>query len=257
MNTPKVVSGIDARQPGGRATASTTGSSTRPCRCRRPKEAELTKLLENTFRHVNIALVNELAMFAHDLGIDVWEAIDAALHQAVRLHAVHARARASAATACPVDPSYLSWQVKRRLGHSFRFVELANDVNEHMPDYVVRRGGGGHPGGGGGGGGGGLLLLRVVRSNGRGGGGRPRPAASPACRWTGAPSPGAPPPRGRRGEAPPRRPGGAHDGRRRRGPARGGPGGPPRARSQGGGEAIPVRARHPRLAPAGENVERL
>ena len=64
-----------------------------PCRCRRPKEAELTKLLENTFRHVNIALVNELAMFAHDLGIDVWEAIDAAVDQAVRLHALHARAR--------------------------------------------------------------------------------------------------------------------------------------------------------------------
>ena len=50
----------------------------RPCRCRRAAEAELTKLLENTFRHVNIALVNELAMFADDLGIDVWEAIDAA-----------------------------------------------------------------------------------------------------------------------------------------------------------------------------------
>ena len=50
----------------------------RPCRSPAPKEAELTKLLENTFRHVNIALVNELAMFAHDLGIDVWEAIDAA-----------------------------------------------------------------------------------------------------------------------------------------------------------------------------------
>ncbi len=64
-----------------------------------PKEAELTKLLENTFRHVNIALVNELAMFAGDLGIDVWEAIDAAVHQAVRLHALHARARASAGTA--------------------------------------------------------------------------------------------------------------------------------------------------------------
>ena len=63
-------------------------------------EAELVKLLENTFRHVNIALVNELAMFAADLGIDIWGAIDAASHQAVRLHAVHARARASAATAC-------------------------------------------------------------------------------------------------------------------------------------------------------------
>ena len=58
-----------------------------------PKSAELAKLLENTFRHVNIALVNELAMFAADLDIDVWEAIDAAVDQAVRVHAVHARAR--------------------------------------------------------------------------------------------------------------------------------------------------------------------
>ena len=70
-----------------------------------PEEAELTKLLENTFRHVNIALVNELAMFAarprhRRLGGDRRR-----LDQAVRLHALHARARASAATACPIDPS--------------------------------------------------------------------------------------------------------------------------------------------------------
>ena len=77
-NTPKVVSGIDA------ASLAKVEALLRPhrrharCRCRTPKEAELTKLLENTFRHVNIALVNELAMFAADLGIDVWEAIDAA-----------------------------------------------------------------------------------------------------------------------------------------------------------------------------------
>ena len=104
-----------------------------------PKEAELTKLLENTFRHVNIALVNELAMFAHDLGIDVWEAIDAAATEAVRLHEVHARPRRR--RPLPADRPVLPVVAgeAHRSGQPFRFVELANDVNEHMPDYVVRR----------------------------------------------------------------------------------------------------------------------
>jgi UDP-N-acetyl-D-mannosaminuronic acid dehydrogenase/UDP-N-acetyl-D-glucosamine dehydrogenase len=136
-NTPKVVSGIDpaslARVKGfyDRIVAVTVPVST-------PKEAELTKLLENTFRHVNIALVNELAMFAADLGIDVWEAIDAASSKPFG-YMRFTPGPGVGGHCLPVDPSYLSWQVKRRLGQSFRFVELANDVNEHMPDYVVRR----------------------------------------------------------------------------------------------------------------------
>ena len=103
-----------------------------------PKEAELTKLLENTFRHVNIALVNELAMFAHDLGIDIWEAIDAASTKPFG-YMRFTPGPGVGGHCLPVDPSYLSWRVRRRLGQSFRFVELANDVNDHMPDYVVRR----------------------------------------------------------------------------------------------------------------------
>ena len=105
---------------------------------RSPKEAELTKLLENTFRHVNIALVNELAMFARDLGIDVWEAIDAA--ESKPFGFMPFRPGPGVGGHClPIDPSYLSWRVKQSLGQTFRFVELANDVNEHMPDYVIRR----------------------------------------------------------------------------------------------------------------------
>jgi UDP-N-acetyl-D-glucosamine dehydrogenase len=103
-----------------------------------PREAELTKLLENTFRHVNIALVNELAMFADDLGIDVWEAIDAASTKPFG-YMRFTPGPGVGGHCLPIDPSYLSWQVRRSLGQSFRFVELANDVNEHMPDYVVRR----------------------------------------------------------------------------------------------------------------------
>ena len=136
-NTPKVVSGIDAP-----SLAAVQGFYDqlveRTVAVSSPKEAELTKLLENTFRHVNIALVNELAMFAHDLGINVWEAIDAASTKPFG-YLRFTPGPGVGGHCLPIDPSYLSWQVRRSLGRPFRFVELANDVNEHMPDYVVRR----------------------------------------------------------------------------------------------------------------------
>ena len=137
VTTPKVVSGIDAaslavvRSFYDRLVEETVAVSS-------PRVAELTKLLENTFRHVNIALVNELAMFANDLGIDMWEAIDAASTKPFG-YLRFTPGPGVGGHCLPVDPSYLSWQVRRRLGQSFRFVELANDVNDHMPDYVVRR----------------------------------------------------------------------------------------------------------------------
>jgi UDP-N-acetyl-D-glucosamine dehydrogenase len=136
-NTPKVVSGVDAASLAQvqrffdniiETTVAVSGT----------REAELTKLLENTFRHVNIALVNELAMFARDLGIDVWEAIDAASTKPFG-YMRFTPGPGVGGHCLPIDPSYLSWQVERSLGQTFRFVELANDVNEHMPDYVVRR----------------------------------------------------------------------------------------------------------------------
>jgi len=136
-NTPKVVSGVDAASLAAvqgffddivETTVAVRGT----------REAELTKLLENTFRHVNIALVNELAMFARDLGIDVWDAIDAASTKPFG-YMRFTPGPGVGGHCLPIDPSYLSWQVERSLGQTFRFVELANDVNEHMPDYVVRR----------------------------------------------------------------------------------------------------------------------
>jgi len=137
VNTPKVVSGVDERSLA--AVQSFYESIVdRTVAVRSPKEAELVKLLENTFRHVNIALVNELAMFACDLGIDVWEAIDAASTKPFGF--MPFRPGPGVGGHClPIDPSYLSWRVKRKLGQPFRFVELANDVNDHMPDYVVQR----------------------------------------------------------------------------------------------------------------------
>ena len=135
--TPKVVSGIDAASL-ARIQGFYDDIVVRTVPVRSPKEAELTKLLENTFRHVNIALVNELAMFARDLGIDVWEAIDAA--ETKPFGFMPFRPGPGVGGHClPIDPSYLSWRVKQSLGQTFRFVELANEVNEHMPDYVIRR----------------------------------------------------------------------------------------------------------------------
>ncbi|TFV92705.1 nucleotide sugar dehydrogenase [Blastococcus sp. CT_GayMR20] len=137
VNTPKVVSGIDGPSSAAvKAFYDDIVEQTVPVRS--PKEAELTKLLENTFRHVNIALVNELAVFAHGLGIDVWEAIDAASTKPFG-YMRFTPGPGVGGHCLPIDPSYLSWQVKRTLGQPFRFVELANDVNDHMPDYVVQR----------------------------------------------------------------------------------------------------------------------
>jgi UDP-N-acetyl-D-glucosamine dehydrogenase len=137
VNTPKVVSGIDAESlEAVKAFYDSIVERTVPVST--PKEAELTKLLENTFRHVNVALVNELAMFANDLGIDIWEAIDAASTKPFG-YLRFTPGPGVGGHCLPIDPSYLSWRVRRTLGHSFRFVELANDVNDHMPDYVVRR----------------------------------------------------------------------------------------------------------------------
>lgn len=137
VNTPKVVSGISpASLEAVQGFYDTLIGKTIPVgSC---KAAELTKLLENTFRHVNIALVNELAVFAHDLDINIWEAIEASSTKPFGFMPF-SPGPGVGGHCLPIDPSYLSWQIKRRLGTPFRFVELANDINDHMPDYVVRR----------------------------------------------------------------------------------------------------------------------
>ena len=136
-NTPKVVSGVNASSLQAiqsfydtlvERTVATSGTG----------EAELAKLIENTFRHVNIALVNELTMFAGDLGVDIWEAIDAAATKPFGFMRF-SPGPGVGGHCLPIDPSFLSWRVKRRIGSPFRFVELANDVNENMPDYVLHR----------------------------------------------------------------------------------------------------------------------
>ena len=137
VRIPKVVAGLT---PGclaaveafyGRLVERTVPVST-------TRVAELTKLLENTFRHVNIALVNELAVHARALGIDIWEAIDATATKPFGYAAFHPGPGVGG-HCLPIDPSYLSWRIERQLGVTSRFVVTANDVNQSMPGYVVRR----------------------------------------------------------------------------------------------------------------------
>ncbi len=137
VDTPKVVSGVT---PASLNAVQQFYDSivNKTIAVSRPREAELTKLIENTFRHVNVALVNELAIFAADLGVDVWEALDAAATKPFGFMRFNPGPGVGG-HCLPIDPSYLSWHVRTSLGRSFRFVELANDVNDHMPDYVVQR----------------------------------------------------------------------------------------------------------------------
>jgi UDP-N-acetyl-D-glucosamine dehydrogenase len=137
VKTPKVVSGIDAASLDvikdfydGLVETTIPVSGTRV--------AELTKLIENTFRHVNIALINEIAMLARPLGVNIWEALDAAATKPFG-YMRFTPGPGVGGHCLPIDPSFLSWKVERAVGVPFRFVDLANDVNNHMPDYVVRR----------------------------------------------------------------------------------------------------------------------
>jgi UDP-N-acetyl-D-glucosamine dehydrogenase len=136
-NTPKVVSGMNETSCAAAVSFYSTVVDTvvpvSSCGV-----AELSKLIENTFRTINIALMNELAMYSHDLGLDLWEAIDAASTKPFG-YMRFTPGPGVGGHCLPIDPSYLSWRVRQTLGQSFRFVELATDVNEHMPDYVVRR----------------------------------------------------------------------------------------------------------------------
>jgi UDP-N-acetyl-D-mannosaminuronic acid dehydrogenase/UDP-N-acetyl-D-glucosamine dehydrogenase len=137
VNTPKVVSGIDARSLlAVRDLYDQLVETTVPVSTTR--EAELTKLVENTFRHVNVALINEIAMFAHELGVDVWKAVDAAATKPFGFLPFWPGPGVGG-HCLPVDPMFLSWRVRRDLKRDFRFVALANDINDHMPDYVVGR----------------------------------------------------------------------------------------------------------------------
>lgn len=102
------------------------------------REAEMAKLLENTYRHVNIAMMNEMARFCHELDIDLWDVISAAKSKPFGFQAFYPGPGVGG-HCIPIDPNYLSHNVESRLGYPFRFVELAQEINNRMPAYIVER----------------------------------------------------------------------------------------------------------------------
>jgi nucleotide sugar dehydrogenase len=101
------------------------------------REAEMAKLLENTYRHVNIALVNEMAMFCREIDVDLWDAIRCAATKPFGFAPFYPGPGVGG-HCIPIDPNYLSYKV-RSLGIPFRFVELAQEINARMPLHVVHR----------------------------------------------------------------------------------------------------------------------
>jgi len=136
-NTPKVVGGLTASCT-ARAAAFYGKFVATVVEAAGTREAETAKLLENTYRHINIALVNEMARFCHELGIDLWDVIRCASSKPFGFEAFYPGPGVGG-HCIPIDPNYLSHNVRAKLGYPFRFVELAQEINATMPSYVARR----------------------------------------------------------------------------------------------------------------------
>ena len=135
-NTPKVLGGVTPDSTEA-AKAFYQGIVNQVVPLSSAKAAELTKLLENIFRCVNIALVNELMLLCHRMGIDVWEVIRAASTKPFGFMPFYP-GPGLGGHCIPVDPFYLNWKA-REYGFHTEFIELAGQTNEYMPHYVVER----------------------------------------------------------------------------------------------------------------------
>jgi UDP-N-acetyl-D-glucosamine dehydrogenase len=136
-NTPKVV-GADTPQALAAVTALYSRMVDTVVPAKGTREAESAKLLENTYRHVNIALVNEMARFFTELDIDFWNVIQLADTKPFGFQ-TFSPGPGVGGHCIPIDPNYLSHRVRAQLGYGFRFVELAQEINSSMPAYVVQR----------------------------------------------------------------------------------------------------------------------
>jgi UDP-N-acetyl-D-glucosamine dehydrogenase len=136
LNTPKVMGGITA-DCGEVATIWYEGAIKTVYPVSSAEAAEMAKLLENTFRMINIGLVNELAIICEQLGVDVWEVIDAAATKPFGFMKF-TPGPGLGGHCIPIDPLYLSWKMKA-LKYNVRFIELASEINTNMPRYVVGR----------------------------------------------------------------------------------------------------------------------
>jgi UDP-N-acetyl-D-glucosamine dehydrogenase len=136
INTPKVMGGI-TEACGEVASRWYEGAIQTVHHVSSAEAAEMTKLLENTFRMINIGLVNELAIMCERLGVDVWEVIDAAATKPFGFMKF-TPGPGLGGHCIPIDPLYLSWKMKS-LNYNARFIELASEINTNMPRYVVSR----------------------------------------------------------------------------------------------------------------------
>jgi UDP-N-acetyl-D-glucosamine dehydrogenase len=134
LNTPKVIGGITAACTEV-ATAWYCQALQKVVPVSSAEVAEMTKLLENTFRMINIGLVNEMAIMCNRLGVDVWEVIDAAATKPFG-YMKFTPGPGLGGHCIPIDPLYLSWKL-RSLNYTARFIELASEINLNMPRYVV------------------------------------------------------------------------------------------------------------------------
>lgn len=135
-NTPKVVGGVTERCT-QRAVELYRHAVDAVVPVRNARTAEMVKLLENTFRAINIGLVNELAIMCDRLGLDVWEVIHAAETKPFGFMAFYP-GPGLGGHCIPVDPLYLSWKLKT-INYTARFIELASSINSGMPDYIVSK----------------------------------------------------------------------------------------------------------------------
>lgn len=136
INTPKVMGGI-TEACAEVATAWYAGAIQTVFTVSSAEAAEMAKLLENTFRMINIGMVNELAIMCERLGVDVWEVIDAAATKPFGFMKF-TPGPGLGGHCIPIDPLYLSWKMKA-LNYNARFIDLASEINTNMPRYVVNR----------------------------------------------------------------------------------------------------------------------
>lgn len=136
-NTPKVVGGVTPDCTETAAALYSNVLDSEVFRASSPKVAEMEKILENTFRNVNIALVNEMAIICEKMGIDIWEVIEAAKTKPYGFMAFYPGPGVGG-HCIAVDPFYLTWKV-REFGYHTKLIETAGEINNYMPEFVLER----------------------------------------------------------------------------------------------------------------------
>ncbi|PWA08403.1 UDP-N-acetyl-D-glucosamine dehydrogenase [Pueribacillus theae] len=136
-NTPKVVGGVTENCTQVAAAMYENVLEGKVHRVSSPAVGEMEKVLENTFRNINIALVNEMAILCNKMGIDVWEVIDAAATKPYGFMPFYP-GPGLGGHCIPIDPWYLTWKAREYSYHT-KLIEIAGEINNDMPDYVIKR----------------------------------------------------------------------------------------------------------------------